>query len=886
MKVNQNSFTGGEQSPSMFGRIDDAKYQTGLAICRNFVCLPQGPVQNRSGFEFVRAAKYADRPCRLIPFVFSSAQTMVLELGDRYIRFHTQGQTLLASNGEPYEVSTPYDAADLDEINFAQSGDVVTLVHVKYAPRELRRYGATDWRLEEIKFGAPLSAPTNLQGAYLCNAKAETVTDAMKTMYNIRYCVTAIRDTDTGFEESAMSATCSVDGNLFLDASKVTLTWAAVSGAQRYRIYKTYSGVYGYIGETESTTFQDTNIEADEGVTPPRYDDPFYQNKGISSVSVTNPGAGYGSRHRIVGAKSSGVDVTVWMYSAGKPVQFNYPNSTLPSEFYMPWDARAEGVPATGGGTGATARFVTTREGSGAYRLAGVELVTTGEGYTADARFIKELKNSNGTGWRISAPAITEPKKPTAWIEDPTGYGAELEVQVSGGQVTAIRVVNPGANYSNPRVVIDSTNTGGAGATATASVGKAGDYPGAVSYYEQRRIFAGTTSRPQFVWMTRPGTESDMSYTLPSKDDNRIKFRIASVDASRIRHVVPINGLLFLTASAELRATTANDDALTPSSVGVRTQSYIGSSAVPPLLVNSNAIFAAERGGHIRELGYSQSSGGFVTGDISLRAVHLFQNKRIKSMALMKAPEQIIWAVSSDGTLLGCTYVPEQAVCAWHRHDTLRGKFESIACVSEGDEDIVYAVVERVINGATVRYVERMRARLFGHYSDGFFVDSGLTYKGEAVTKLTGLNHLEGETVSILADGVVVPPQKVVNGGITLEQPAAVVHVGLPITADLKTLPAIINARDGGAGRGTMKNARAAYIRVYESSGLSAGPDQNNLTVFPPRTFEGYGQPPVLRSDEIEVSLAPTWSDGGQVYVRQQFPLPMMICSITTEVAT
>lgn len=148
----------------MYGRFDDQKYQTGLALCKNFLVLPQGPIENRPGFEFVRAAKYADKPCRLIPFSWSVGQTMVIELGDKYARFHTRGATLLTSDGNPYEIATPYAADDLFEIHYAQSADVITLCasEVRAAGAEALR--ATDWRLVEINFGEPISAPSGLSG--------------------------------------------------------------------------------------------------------------------------------------------------------------------------------------------------------------------------------------------------------------------------------------------------------------------------------------------------------------------------------------------------------------------------------------------------------------------------------------------------------------------------------------------------------------------------------------------------------------------------------------------------------------------------------------------------------------------------------------------------
>ena len=234
-----------------------------------------------------------------------------------------------------------------------------------------------------------------------------------------------------------------------------------------------------------------------------------------------------------------------------------------------------------------------------------------------------------------------------------------------------------------------------------------GNYPGAVSYFEQRRVFAGTNNAPQNIWMTTSGTESNMSFGLPIRDDDRIEFRVAAREANTIRHIVPLTNLLMLTGSAEWRITSVNSDAITPSSISVKPQSYVGANNAQPVIVNNSMVYAAARGGHIRELGYNWQANGFVTGDLSLRAPHLFDNLEIKDMGLSKAPLPIVWMVSSNGKLLGLTYVPEQAIGAWHQHDT-DGTFESVACVSEDNDDVLYAVIKRTVNGNSVRYIERM----------------------------------------------------------------------------------------------------------------------------------------------------------------------------------
>ena len=672
MRTLSQSFAGGEVTPEFWGRMDDAKYQTGLATCRNFMCKPQGPIENRPGFGFVREVKTSAAITRLIAFTYSTTQTMVIELGAGYFRFHTNGATLL-SGGSPYEVANPYAEADLFDIHYVQSADVLTLVHPKHPPKELRRLSALSWTLADIPFASTLAAPTGT---------AAVATGGSGTNYS--YVVTSVGD--VGIDESTTSTPATCSGNVFATGAYNTINWTAAAGAARYYVYKFSGGAYGYIGQTTGTTFKDDNIAADISRTPP---------------IVTNPFAA------------------------------------------------------------------------------------------------------------------------------------------------------------------------------------ANDYPAAVSYFEQRRVFAGTENKPQNLWMTKSGTESNLNYSLPTRDDDSISFRVAAREANTIRHVVPLVDMLLLTSAAEWRVTSVNSDALTPSTISVKPQSYVGANNVAPVIINNNVIYCAARGGHLREMAYAFQANGYVTGDLSLRAPHLFDGYQLVDMAYSKAPYPVVWAVSSSGKLLGLTYIPEQQIGAWHWHDT-DGVFESCTVVAEGQEDVLYAVVRRTINGTSKRYVERLHTRVFANQQDAFFVDSGLTYSGAPATTISGLSHLEGKTVSILGDGAVMPQQVVTGGQITLPQPVSVAQIGLPITADMQTLPTAFQMP--GLGQGRPKNVDAVWLRVYRSGGIKAGPDVDHLTEVKQRTTEAWGSAPALKTDEIKVVVSPSWTNGGQICVRQSDPLPLTISSISLDV--
>jgi hypothetical protein len=673
----QRSFAGGEVTPEFWSRIDDAKYQTGLATCRNFICKPQGPAENRAGTQFVREVKDSSKRTRIIPFTYSTNQTMVIELGAGYFRFHTQGGTLLSS-GAPYEVANPYAEADLFDIHYVQSADVLTLVHPNYPPKELRRLGATNWQLTDISFASKQVAPTGVGAAHTAG------TGGTGASYTYKYVITAVGD--LGTDESPSSAVATCTGNLFTSGAYNTITWSASAGAVRYYVYKFSGGVFGYIGQTDQTSFTDDNIGADVSRTPPQANNPF---------------------------------------------------------------------------------------------------------------------------------------------------------------------------------------------------NAAGDYPAAVSYFEQRRCFAGTLNKPQNIWMTKSGTESNLSYGLPLRDDDSIQFRVAAREANTIRHVIPLTNLVLLTSAAEWQVTSVNSDAVTPSTISVKPQSYVGANNVSPVIIANTLIYAAARGGHVREMAYQSTANGYVTGDLALRAPHLFDGYEIADLAYAKAPVPIVWAISTSGKLLGLTYIPEQQVGAWHRHDT-DGAFESCAVVAEGQEDVLYVVVKRTINGQQKRYIEFLHTRRFTEQKDAYFVDCGLTYAGAPATTISGLDHLEGKTVSILGDGAVMPQAVVTGGAVTVSEPVSTAQVGLPITADLQTLPLAFEAQ--GYGQGRNKNVDRAWLRVYKSGGIFVGPDAEHLTEAKQRTTEVWGAPPELKTDEIQIDIAPSWGANAQVFVRQADPLPLTITGMSLEV--
>lgn len=796
----QRSFAGGELAPSLGARSDVVKYQTGLRTCRNFFVQRHGGIANRAGTRFVAEQASSAARGRLIKFVFNADQTYVLLFENQRMRVVRDGAvltcgTLAAYNGATayvpgdkvlsggtnyycianttgnappnatywyampadgtYEIPTPYLSADLDTITYDQSGDIVTLHHGSYAPRELARTGHTTWVLSTITFAPSIAAPTGLANTGAAGAVTSWVVTAIKS---------------ETLEESLQSSATSTSATPS-SGSPITVSWSAVSGAAEYNVYKALNGVYGFIGTAVGTSFSDNGIAANTAETPPASRNPF-----------------------------------------------------------------------------------------------------------------------------------------------------------SG----------------------------------------AGNYPRTGTYYQQRKVFAATSLKPESVEASRSGMFHNFTRSSPIQSDDAVSWSMAGRQVNEIRHMVEVGQLVMLTAGAEWVIQGNASGVLAPGEVNPTPIAYNGASTVMPAIVDNNLIYVQARGTKVRDLRYEVQSTGYAGRDLTVFSAHMFDGYTITRLDYAQVPHSIVWAIRDDGTLLGMTYLREHEIWGWHRHDTgAAGMFEDVCVIPEGTEDAVYVLVRRTIDGATVRYLERFDSRI-SRWTDfpveAFFVDCGLTYNGrnetattmtvsggtdwtivealtltasasfftagdvgnaivlryddedltvtltitgytsgtvvtvqasrtvpagvravavstwsKAVDSLAGLDHLEGETVAILADGSVETPQTVTAGAITLQRPYSVVHVGLPIEADAETLSLdVLNAETLQDKR---KLVRSVTLQVESSRGITAGIDSTALQ------DANYGDPMELFTGAVEVPLSSTWNDNGRVFVRQSDPLPLTILAAIPDVS-
>lgn len=501
--------------------------------------------------------------------------------------------------------------------------------------------------------------------------------------------------------------------------------------------------------------------------------------------------------------------------------------------------------------------------------------------------------------------------------------------------------------------------------------GNAVGYPGEVEFFASRLFFAGTKRNPQTIWSTKINNYNNFGKSVPTADDDAITATLNAKQVNAITDLIPLDNMIMLTTGGEWKTGGGSNDVLTPSTVSFKPQSNYGSSRVPGLVVGDTGLFIQGRGSYVRDIGYQFAVDSYTGNDLTIFASHLVQGYKILDWAYQQSPFSVVWAVRNDGVLLGLAYFKEQQVSGWFHCDTTNGFYESVCAITEGDIDVIYVIVRRVIGGQTVRYVERLADRFFTDQRDAFFVDSGLTYDGrntngyatatmvlsggvnwtdqEDVTltcsaarfapssvgawvklytssgalrtveikgyisptlatvrgigaieppfrnipiskwdycprTFSGVGHLEGQVVSILADGNVVNQETVVGGSVTIDYPAAVVHVGLPITADFETLE--VNSVGQESVRDKRKTISKVSLVVNQTRGLKVGPDAAHLRETKPRVVtDGYYNPNSLQNDMVEAYIDNTFSTNGRVFVREDAPLPACILGVIPDVS-
>lgn len=356
-----------------------------------------------------------------------------------------------------------------------------------------------------------------------------------------------------------------------------------------------------------------------------------------------------------------------------------------------------------------------------------------------------------------------------------------------------------------------------------------------------------------------------------------VQYSLLSSKVNKIHWMSSDKVMTIGTAGAEYKVSASSlDDAITPTNIKAVKQSAYGSAAQMVINAKDSVLYLQRESRKLRELSYSLERDTYVSPDLTQLAEHVTESG-IVDMAYQMEPYSILWAVRADGVLAGMTYARDNDTVAWHRHTT-DGYFENVATIPGATGDELWVVTRRTINGATVRYIEVMQP-FFDHnidVDDAFFVDAGTTYDGVATTTITGATWLEGETVSILADGVAQTPKVVTSGSFTIPTAASKITYGLPYTSVLQTMRYSGNG-DMGTLQGQPKRINKAIFRLENAVAFEYG---HTTASMAEKTFTS----PYDGDFELVLPL-PTGTDReGYITVRSSEPYPFTIISIVSEV--
>jgi len=413
------------------------------------------------------------------------------------------------------------------------------------------------------------------------------------------------------------------------------------------------------------------------------------------------------------------------------------------------------------------------------------------------------------------------------------------------------------------------------------------NYPSVVTFFEQRLVFGSTNENPQTLWFSKNGDY--LNFTLGVADNDALSYTIASNEVNAIRYLSATRVLTIGTSGGEYVLTATSDGPITPTTTVIRKYSNYGTAQAQPVQVADVTLFLQRGKRKVREFRYvgDINVAGYQAPDMTILAEHITVGG-LAQFAHQQEPDSVVWALRNDGVLLGLTYRREEDVVAWHKH-IVGGEFdggpavvESIATLpTDSGEDELYIVVKRTINGVTKRYIEQMQTFDFGGATIGaFFVDSGLRYEGPSTTTLFGLEHLEGETLSVMVNGATHPDRTVVGGAIDLAFGATVAVVGYGYTSNMETLRIESGSLDG-TSQGKPKRIHGITLRLHETVGIEVGSGEQELDRIPFRDSSmNMDEAVPLFTGDKEIEFRGGYENDDRIYVRQNQPLPMTVLGL------
>lgn len=914
----QPAFTGGEISAEVANRVDLDKYQ--LAVLQAYNCLikPHGPIYRRPGMKYMARTKYSDKACILVPFNGTDNTDYLLEIGEKYIRVHKNGLYI------NIEVMTPYTADMLQDLRFVQSADTMFIASGKYPVKQFARYSDTDWRFADFEItdmyfdesnslesysGISYTVPGNynfqptVTGEYQIDIAGGGggggggLTYTRRGTHQIyRYCVGG---GDGGSGERIIKTVTLTKGTSYT----ITVGNGGTGGSYKGTSGTASSGGNG--GNSTACGLTGRGGTGGGGGSRESIDGSYQNTKGAQGATYGAGGGATGGAGGIKGSPNGKAGANGWvkiLYTDNKELtpsgtqgditltsNKNIFASSKPGAYIKLKQEIASKTVSTSNGTtervrvGENWKVISHGTWTGNFSI---EKSDDGEAWKEYRKYTSKDDYNPSESGSVTEPvflrAVCTITSGTCTVDlTAMAYNAEGVVKLT--EITSDSTAK--AHVEKELGSTDMTTNFLWGAWSEEF-----GYPQTLCFFQDRLCFGGTKKQPYMVWMSRTGDYGNFSVEKASgtvTDDSAVALAFVSRKQFKILHLIASTDLIVLTAGNEW--TVSGSDTVTPSKAVPKMQTTRGCSTVEPLMIGGRIVFVQGRGSTVRDMAYSYETDSYGGNDLTLLAKHIIENVQIVDSAYKQEPDSTIYFVRSDGTMACLSYIMEQKVYAWSTIET-QGKIEVVAAVQEGDEDIIYLVVQREINGVTVRNIEYLAKNpaKSNNPDDYIMLDNAIEYS--AAEKSSGETEIDaaelaGEKVTVIGDGRMYSGLTVSQDG-TVTLPAAVQHafIGLPYRSIVE-LPNVEIKTGDGTMQGRKKQISNCILRLSNSLGGMVGPDINTMDLMNYDEQNVVSDIKLFTGDKHMTLPIGGFNNEGRVIIVTDEPYPFNLLAVVREVS-
>nr|DAX10528.1 MAG TPA: stabilization protein [Bacteriophage sp.] len=915
----QPAFTGGEISAEVANRVDLDKYQ--LAVLQAYNCLikPHGPIYRRPGMKYMARTKYSDKACILVPFNGADSTDYLLEIGEKYIRVHKNGLYI------NIEVVTPYTADMLQDLRFVQSADTIFIASGKYPVKQLARYSDADWRFADFEItdmyfdesttlenysgisytvpgsynfqptvtgeyqidiagaggggggGVKYSKPSNHGHHYYCvgggaGGNGERIIKTVTLSKDTSYTVT-VGSGGAGGSGKGSYGTASSGGNggNSTACGLVGRGGGGGGGGSRESSGGSYQGTKGTQGATYGAGGGGIG-----GIAGTKYKDNAGKTGANGWVKIL-----YTGNKELTPSGTQG-DITLKsnknIFASSKPGAYIKLKQEIASKTVSTSNGTTERVRV-----GENWKVISHGTWSGSFAI---EKSDDGESWKEYRKYTSKDDYNPSESGSVTEPvflrAVCTISSGTCTVDlTAMAYNAEGVVKLT--EITSDSTAK--AHVEKELGSTDMTTNFLWGAWSEEF-----GYPQTLCFFQDRLCFGGTKKQPYMVWMSRTGDYGNFSVEKASgtvTDDSAVALAFVSRKQFKILHLIASTDLIVLTAGNEW--TVSGSDTVTPSKAVPKMQTTRGCSTVEPLMIGGRIVFVQGRGSTVRDMAYSYETDSYGGNDLTLLAKHIIENVQIVDSAYKQEPDSTIYFVRSDGTMACLSYIMEQKVYAWSTIET-QGKIEAVAAVQEGDEDIIYLVVQREINGAIVRNIEYLAKNpaKSNNPDDYIMLDNAIEYstaeKSSGETEIDAA-ELAGEKVTVIGDGRMYSGLTVSQDG-TMTLPAAVQHafIGLPYRSIVE-LPNVEIKTGDGTMQGRKKQISNCILRLSNSLGGMVGPDINTMDLMNFDEQNAVSDIKLFTGDKHMTLPIGGFNNEGRVIIVTDEPYPFNLLAVVREVS-